>query len=369
LDIKVAVIGGDGIGPEVTAESVKVLEAVGRRFGHRFEWLPGEMGGCAIDRYGTPLPDATLDTILQSDAILFGAAGGPKWDDPSAKTRPEDGLLALRKRLGLFANLRPVKVYPELVAASPLRPELLDGVDMVIVRELTGGLYFGRPKRRWTTSRGRRAVYTLKYAEHEIVRVMRVAFELARVRRKRVHSVDKMNVMESSRLWREIATEVAADYPDVELRHILIDNAAMRIITAPREFDVVVMENMFGDIISDEASVIGGSMGMLPSASLSGLPPAPGTRRRGRTTRALYEPIHGSAPDIAGQGIANPMASILSAAMMLRWSFSLHEEADAIEEAVTAVISEGFRTPDIASPGDRTLGTSEMGDIIAGRVG
>jgi len=307
--------------------------------------------------------------VLGSDAILFGAAGGPKWDDPSAKTRPEDGLLALRKRLGLFANLRPVKVYPELIAASPLRPELLDGVDMMIVRELTGGLYFGKPKRRWTTSRGRRAVDTLKYAEHEIVRVMRVAFELARVRRKRVHSVDKMNVMESSRLWREIATEVAADYPDVELRHILIDNAAMRIITAPREFDVVVMENMFGDIISDEASVIGGSMGMLPSASLSGLPPAPGTRRRGRTTRALYEPIHGSAPDIAGQGIANPMASILSAAMMLRWSFSLHEEADAIEEAVTAVISEGFRTPDIASPGDRTLGTSEMGDIIAGRVG
>ena len=369
MDIKVAVIGGDGIGPEVTAESVKVLEAVGHRFGHGFEWLPGEMGGCAIDKYGTPLPDATLDTILQSDAILFGAAGGPKWDDPSARTRPEDGLLALRKRLGLFANLRPVKVYPELIAASPLRPELLDGVDMMIVRELTGGLYFGKPKRRWTTSRGRRAVDTLKYAEHEIVRVMRVAFELARARRKRVHSVDKMNVMESSRLWREIATEVSADYADVELRHILVDNAAMRIITAPREFDVVVMENMFGDIISDEASVIGGSMGMLPSASLSGLPSVGPAKRGQRGAPALYEPIHGSAPDIAGQGIANPMASILSAAMMLRWSFSLHEEANAVEEAVAAVISEGFRTPDIASPGDRTLSTSEMGDIIAGRVG
>jgi len=369
LDIRVAVIGGDGIGPEVTAESVRVLEAIGRRFGHRFEWGLGEMGGCAIDRYGTPLPDATLDVVLQSDAILFGAAGGPKWDDPAAKTRPEDGLLALRKRLGLFANLRPVKVYPELLSASPLRPELLEGVDMVIVRELTGGLYFGKPKRRWTTSRGRRAVDTLKYTEREIERVMRVAFELARARRRRVHSVDKMNVMESSRLWHEIATETAAAYPDVELRHILIDNAAMRIISAPREFDVIVTENMFGDILSDEASVIGGSMGMLPSASLSSLPGEGSGRRRRRGTPALYEPIHGSAPDIAGQGIANPLASILSAAMMLRWSFGLHEEAHAIEDAVAAVISEGFRTPDIAAPGDRTLSTAEMGAIIAGRVG
>jgi len=368
LEIKVAVIGGDGIGPEVTAESVKVLEAVGRRFGHRFEWLPGEMGGCAIDKYGTPLPEATLEAILQSDAILFGAAGGPKWDDPAAKTRPEDGLLALRKRLGLFANLRPVKVYPELIAASPLRAELLEGVDMVIVRELTGGLYFGRPKRRWTTSRGRRAVDTLKYTEQEIARVMRVAFELARARRRRVHSVDKMNVMESSRLWHEVAAEIAADYPDVELRHILVDNAAMRIITAPREFDVVVMENMFGDILSDEAAVITGSMGMLPSASLSSLPSG-GPARRRRATPALYEPIHGSAPDIAGQGIANPMASVLSAAMMLRWSFGLHEEARSVEDAVTAVISEGFRTPDIAAPGDRVLTCAEMGDILAGRVG
>jgi len=371
LDIRVAVIGGDGIGPEVTAESVKVLEAIGRRFGHRFEWGLGEMGGCAIDRYGTPLPDATLDVVLQSDAILFGAAGGPKWDDPSASTRPEEGLLRLRKRLGLFANLRPVKVFPELISASPLRPELLDGVDMVIVRELTGGLYFGTPKRRWTTSRGRRAVDTLKYAEREIVRVMRVAFEMARSRRKRVHSVDKMNVMESSRLWHEIATEMADEYPDVELRHILIDNAAMQIINAPKEFDVIVTENMFGDILSDEASVIGGSMGMLPSASLSRMPGPAGakSRRRKSDTPAMYEPIHGSAPDIAGQGIANPLASILSATMMLRWSFSLHEEADAIEGAVNGVLSEGYRTADIATGGQEILNTTQMGDLLAGRVG
>ncbi len=370
MDIRIAVLGGDGIGPEVTAESVKVLDAMERRFGHSFSFVMGACGGRAIDEFGTPLPEETLEIIKGCDAVLFGAVGGPKWDDPKAETRPEDGILALRKGLDLFANLRPVKVYPQLIDASPLRPERLDGVDMVIVRELTSGLYFGKPKKRWANSRGRSAVDTLTYREREIDRVARVGFEIARLRRKRLHSLDKMNVLETGRLWREVVTEIGVEYPDVELIHMLADNAAMQLVTNPAEFDVVVTENTFGDILSDEAAVIGGSMGMLPSASLSAIPKPPVNGRRPRRAgkRALYEPIHGSAPDIAGQGIANPIASILSTAMMLRYSFALEEEADSIENAVAAVLADGLRTPDLATTLGGAIGTSDMGDAIAGRV-
>ena len=369
MDIRIAVLGGDGIGPEVTAESIKVLDAVERRFGHTFSFVMGACGGRAIDEFGTPLPDETLDIVKGSDGAEEYCVGGPKWDDPQAETRPEDGILALRKGLDLFANLRPVKVYPQLIDASPLRPERLDGVDMVIVRELTGGLYFGKPKKRWSNSRGRNAVDTLTYREREIDRVARVGFEIARLRRKRLHSLDKMNVLETGRLWREVVTEIGVEYPDVELIHMLADNAAMQLVTNPAEFDVVVTENTFGDILSDEAAVIGGSMGMLPSASLSAIPrPSNGRRPRRAGKRALYEPIHGSAPDIAGQGIANPIASILSTALMLRYSFALEVEALLIENAVAAVLADGLRTPDLATSLGGAIGTSDMGDAIAGRV-
>ena len=369
MDIRIAVLGGDGIGPEVTAESVKILDAIGSRFNHSFSFVTGTCGGRAIDEFGTPLPEETLDIVKGSDAVLFGAVGGPKWDDPLAETRPEDGILALRKNLDLFANLRPVKVYPQLIDASPLRPERLKGVDMVIVRELTSGLYFGKPKKRWASSRGRTAVDTLTYREREIERVARVGFEIASIRRKRLHSLDKMNVLETGRLWREIVTEIGVEYPDIELIHMLADNAAMQLVTNPAEFDVVVTENTFGDILSDEAAVIGGSMGMLPSASLSAIPKTNHTRRPRRAgKRALYEPIHGSAPDIAGQGIANPIASILSTAMMLRYSFALEDEANAVEESVAAVLADGVRTPDLATRLGEAVGTSDMGDAIAGRI-
>ena len=369
MDLKIAVIGGDGIGPEVTAESVKVLDADGRRYGHDFTWRTGEMGGSAIDKYGTALPNDTMDMILGCDAILFGAVGGPKWDDPRAATRPEDGILRIRKELGLFANVRPIRVYPDLMHSSPLRPEILDGVDMVILRELTGGLYFGRPKKRWENARGRRAVDTLSYTEKEIERVVRVGFEMARNRRNKLTSVDKANVLESGRLWRESTAEIHHEYRDVELNHVLVDTAAQLLITNPAQFDVIVTENTFGDILSDEASVLSGSMGMLPSASLTSPPPKKGTRRRRGGKPALYEPIHGSAPDISGHGVANPVASLISSAFMLRWSFGLHEEADAIEKGIDAVMSEGFRTPDIASEGDKCIGTVQFGDMVASAVG
>ncbi|MFW6175158.1 MAG: 3-isopropylmalate dehydrogenase, partial [Chloroflexota bacterium] len=301
--------------------------------------------------------------------VLFGAVGGPKWDDPTAKVRPEDGILKVRKKLGLFANVRPIKLYPDLLESSPLRRDRLEGVDMVILRELTGGLYFGRPKRRWENSRGRRAVDTLAYTEKEIERILRVGFDIARTRKKKLHSVDKANVLESGRLWREIATELAEhDYRDVELVHVLVDNAAMQLVTNPAQFDVIVTENTFGDILSDEASVLSGSMGLLPSASLSAPPPKKGQRKRRGGMPSLYEPIHGSAPDISGQGIANPVASILSSAMMLRWSFGMHEEADAVEQAVDAVMAEGYRTPDIARKGDTCVRTAQFGDMVAGRL-
>ena len=365
MNFSITVLPGDGIGPEVIAEAVKVMNAVGNRFGHTFDTSYGRVGGNAIDDFGTPLPDETVEMCAETDGILFGAVGGPKWDDPRAPTRPEDGILAIRKSLGLFANLRPVKVYPQLINSSPIKPALLEGVDMIIVRELTGGLYFAKPKKRWDTSRGRRGVDTLKYTEQEIERIVRVGFELAQGRRKRLTSVDKANVLETGRLWREIATEVGEDYPDVELEHVLVDAASMQLISNPSHFDVIVAENTFGDILTDEASVLAGSMGMLPSASLSGLPKPSG---RGKRPVSLYEPIHGSAPDIAGQGIANPIGTILSMASMLRYSLGLDAEAEAVEQSVEGVLAEGYRTPDIAGDGGEVRGTTDMGDVIAGRV-
>ncbi len=365
MEFKIAVLPGDGIGPEVIAEAVKVLDAVGRRFGHSFNLERGRVGGNAIDDFGTPLPDATVELCNESDAILFGAVGGPKWDDPDASTRPEDGILAIRKSLGLFANLRPVKVYPALINSSPIKPSLLQGVDMIVLRELTGGLYFAQPKRRWEEEGGRMGVDTLYYTEHEIERIIRVAFELAMGRSKRLTSVDKANVLETSRLWRQVAEEVHEEYPEVELEHILVDAAAMALIRNPAGYDVIVAENMFGDILTDEASVLSGSMGMQPSASLAGLP---GVTENAESAVSLYEPIHGSAPDIAGQGIANPVGMILSAAMMLRHSFGLEDEAEAVERAVEGVLSEGYRTPDIAGDGGDVIGTQRMGTVLAGRV-
>ena len=358
MDYKIAVLPGDGIGPEVTTESVKVLNAIGERFGHTFSYEHGAVGGNAIDDYGNALPDRTLRTAQAADAVLFGAVGGPKWDDPRAKTRPEDGLLAIRQGLDLFANLRPVQVVPQLMDASTLKPSALEGVDFVVVRELTGGLYYGKPKKRWSNSRGRRGVDTMYYSEEFISRVLRVGFELARMRRKKLTSVDKANVLESSRLWREIAMEMGEEYPDVALEHVLVDTAAMQLVRAPSRFDVMVAENTFGDILTDEAAVLSGSMGMLPSASLAGVPEA------GGRAFGLYEPIHGTAPDIAGQGVANPIASILSTAMLLRYSLGLEEAAALVEDAVSRALADGYRSGDIAAPGDNVVGTAQMGDII-----
>ena len=363
MDYKIAVLPGDGIGPEVTNESVRVLNAIGERFGHTFSYEHGAVGGNAIDDYGNALPDSTLRTAKEADAVLFGAVGGPKWDDPRAKTRPEDGLLAIRQGLDLFANLRPVQVVPQLIDASTLKPSVLEGVDFVVVRELTGGLYYGKPKKRWSNSRGRRGVDTMYYSEEFISRVLRVGFELARMRRKKLTSVDKANVLESSRLWREIAMEMGEEYPDVELEHVLVDTAAMQLVRAPSRFDVMVAENTFGDILTDEAAVLSGSMGMLPSASLAGVPEA------GGRAFGLYEPIHGTAPDIAGQGIANPIASILSTAMLLRYSLGLDEAAALVEDAVSRALADGYRSGDIASPGDNVVGTTQMGDIIVSLLG
>jgi 3-isopropylmalate dehydrogenase len=363
VQFNLAVLPGDGIGPEVTAEAVKVLQAIGKKFNHSFNLHYGLVGGVAIDETGTALPEDTLKMCQDSDAVLLGAVGGPKWDDPKAKVHPEDGLLALRKGLGLFANLRPVKVFPALVDATNLKPEVITGVDLIFVRELTGGLYFARPKRQWQTSRGRRATDSMTYSEQEIERIVRVGFELARGRRKKLTSVDKANVLESSRLWRQVAMEVAKDYPDVELEHMLVDACAMRLIQRPANFDVLVTENMFGDILTDEASMLAGSMGMLPSASLAGVP------KEGVRIFGMYEPIHGSAPRRAGLNMANPIATILSIAMMLRYSLGLVQEAQTIEAAVEQVLSEGYRTYDIMGEGKIKVGTKEMGDLIARKVG
>jgi 3-isopropylmalate dehydrogenase len=353
MKAKIAVLSGDGIGPEVVAEGVKVLQAVASRFGHTFELVEGLIGGTAIDRMGRPLPDETLKLCQGSDAVLLGAVGGPKWDDPRAVILPEQGLLGLRHGLGLFANLRPVKAYPDLADASPLKPQVVSGVDLVIVRELTGGLYFGKPQEKRGEPPRREAVDTMFYTEGEIARLMHVAFGLARRRRRKVTSVDKANVLASSRLWREVAHEVAAQYPDVIGEDLLVDTCAMQLIRRPADFDVIATENMFGDILSDEAAMLAGSMGMLPSASL-------GTGRFG-----LYEPVHGSAPDMAGQGVANPLATILSCAMMLRWSLGLECEAAAVEGAVERVLGAGYRTRDILGPKGQLVSTQRMGGLVA----
>jgi 3-isopropylmalate dehydrogenase len=360
MEFDIAVLPGDGIGPEVITQAVKVLQVVGEKFGHKFHFHAGLVGGSAIDKQGTALSEETLKMCKQCDAVLFGAVGGPKWDNLQAKVHPEDGLLALRKELGLFANLRPVKVFPMLVNSTTLKPEVIEDVDLVIVRELTGGLYFGQPKKRWQTPDGRQAVDTLFYSEGEIERILRVGFELARSRSRKLISVDKANILESSRLWRQIAIELSAEYPDIELQHMLVDACAMRLIQRPADLDVLVMENMFGDILTDEASMLAGSMGMLPSASLAGIP----------TGKAfgMYEPIHGSAPRRAGQNMANPIATILSGAMMLRYSLGLESEAQAVENAVLAVLEEGYRTYDIMEEGKLRTGTSEMGDLITERI-
>ncbi len=364
MQFKLAVLPGDGIGPEITAEAVKVLEAVGSRFGHDFNWQWGLLGGVAINETGMALPDDTLKMCRRSDAVLLGAVGDPKWDnDPQARVRPEDGLLALRKGLRLFANLRPIKVFPVLIDAANLKPEVVKEVDFIFIRELTGGVYFGRPRKRWQTSLGRRAVDSMVYSEVEIERILRVGFELARRRLKKLVSVDKANVLESSRLWRQVAMEVAGEYPDVTLEHMFVDACAMRLIQNPTYFDVLVTENMFGDILTDEASMLAGSLGMLPSASLAGIP------QEGTSTFGLYEPAHGSAPRRAGLNMANPIATILSVAMMLRYSFSLLKEAQVVEDAVGKVLSEGYRTYDIMAEGQVKVGTKEMGDLIANKAG
>ena len=362
MQFELVVLPGDGVGPEVTTEGVKVLEAVGKRFDHRFKLHYGLVGGVAIDKEGTALSDNTVRMCQDADAVLLGAVGGPKWDDPLAKVHPEDGLLALRKGLGLFANLRPVKVSPVLVNSTNLKPEVIRGVDFVFVRELTGGLYFARPKRRWKTSRGRRATDSMTYSEQEIERIVRVGFELAKSRRQKLTSVDKANVLESSRLWRQVTMEVAPQYPEVELDHMLVDACAMRLIQNPTYFDVLVTENMFGDILTDEASMLAGSMGMLPSASLAGVP------REGVNIFGMYEPIHGSAPRRAGLDMANPIAIILSVAMMLRYSFGLAAEAQTVESAVDQVLNEGYRTYDIMGEGKTKVGTKGMGDLITEKV-
>jgi 3-isopropylmalate dehydrogenase len=363
---RICLLPGDGIGPEITNEAVKVMQAIGELEDVAFDFHEALLGGIAIDRTGSPLPQGTLAEAHAADAVLLAAIGGPKWDttDPT-KPRPEQGLLGIRKELGLFANLRPVKIFAPLADASSLKPEALADVDMLIVRELTGGLYFGARSRESDApgaatggGAGRRAYDTMDYREYEIERIARVAFEAARGRGGKLHSVDKANVLESSRLWREVVHEVAADYPDVELLDQLVDNTAMQLVRAPAQFDVIVTENMFGDILSDEASMLTGSLGMLASASLG-------------TGTALYEPSHGSAPDIAGKGVANPLATLLSVELMFRHSLDMHDAADRLSAAIGAVLDEGYRTRDIAdaaTTADRIVGTVEMGDLVVAHL-
>ncbi|NSL51569.1 3-isopropylmalate dehydrogenase [Calidifontibacillus erzurumensis] len=353
---KIAVLPGDGIGKEIVAGTVQVMQTIAEQFNHQFEFEYGCIGGEAIDVDGNPLPEETVSLCKNSDAILLGAVGGPKWDNNPPALRPEAGLLAIRKKMGLFANLRPVQAIPSLADASTLKKEVIDGVDLMIVRELTGGIYFGTPRERRIENGKELVVDTLSYTNEEIERIIRKAFDLAMIRRKKVTSVDKANVLESSRVWREIANNVAKDYPEVELEHMLVDNAAMQLIRNPKQFDVIVTENMFGDILSDEASMLTGSLGMLASASLSADGPG------------LYEPVHGSAPDIAGQNKANPLATILSAAMMLKYSFNLIEEGNTIEEAVNQVLEQGYRTADIADGAKYVLTTTEMVEQVIRQI-
>ncbi|HHV28960.1 3-isopropylmalate dehydrogenase [Acetivibrio mesophilus] len=354
----IAVLPGDGIGPEVIEQAIKVIEAVGEKYNHSFELKEGLLGGCAIDSTGEPFPKETLELCKSSDAVLLGAVGGPKWDNLPGDKRPEAGLLGIRGALGLYANLRPAVIYQALKGASPLRSDIVkDGIDIMVVRELTGGMYFGERGRVQTENMGQAAFDTEKYSEFEIERIARLAFETAMKRNKKLMSVDKANVLESSRLWREVVIRVSKDYPEVELNHMYVDNAAMQLVRNPAQFDVIVTSNMFGDILSDEASMITGSIGMLPSASL------------GEGSLGLYEPIHGSAPDIAGQDKANPIATILSVAMMMKYSFGLGEVSDAIENAVISVLDMGYRTADIASADTaNVVGTKEMGRLIISKL-
>ena len=351
MDINLAVVKGDGIGPEIVTEAEKVLNKIGEMFGHTFKYTDILAGGCAIDATGVPLPEESVRIAKESDSVLLGAVGGPKWDTLPGDKRPEKALLGLRSELGLFANIRPAKMHKALADACPLKPEISEnGLDLVIVRELTGGLYFGERGRR---DNGEVAYDELKYSRAEIERIGRVGFELAKKRkRKKVTSVDKANVIETSRLWREVMHELSKEYPEVEFENMLVDNCAMQLVRNPGQFDVIITENMFGDILSDEASMTTGSIGMLPSSSL------------GSTKLGMYEPIHGSAPDIAGKNVANPIATILSCAMMLRDSFDLLDEAECIENAVAEVLNSGYRTADIMSDGGKLLGTREMGDKI-----
>ncbi len=353
---RITVLRGDGIGPEVVGEALKILEAVAVRFGHHFAYQFADIGGCAIDACGEPLPQATIDACLEADSVLLGAVGGPKWDGLPGDKRPEKGLLGIRKALGLYANLRPARLFPQLADASPLRAEIVaQGIDFVVVRELIGGVYFGAHT---TEEVNGELVATdvMPYAEHEIDRIVRVAVDIAHKRGNRLVSVDKANVLDTSRLWRKVAERVAAEHPEIEFSNMLVDNAAMQIVKNPAQFDVMVTENMFGDILTDEASMITGSIGMIPSASL------------GDGTRGLYEPIHGSAPDIAGKDMANPVGAILSAAMMLRYSFDLPEEADAVEAAVAAALDAGLRTADSMAAGCTLAGCRAMGDAITSHI-
>jgi len=351
MNKQIAVLAGDGIGQEIVPQAVKVLKAIGERFGHQFDCVDGEAGGQAIDATGVPLPSETLALARNSDAVLLGAVGGPQWETLEYERRPERALLGLREQLGLFANLRPAKIYSALLGASSLKREVVEGIDILVVRELTGGIYFGKPKGIETTPTGQRGFNTEVYTTEEVTRIADMAFKTARKRRRHVTSVDKANVLESSELWRHVVVAVHQNYPDVELRHMYVDNCAMQLVRNPRQFDVIVTSNLFGDILSDEAAMLTGSIGMLPSASLG-------------STVGMYEPIHGSAPDIAGKNIANPIGTIASIAMMLAYSFDLTKEAEAIDRAIHTTLSQGYRTTDIASPGATILGTKEMGETI-----
>ena len=352
----IAVIRGDGIGPEIVGEAIGVLDAVAAKFGHTFTYQEAPMGGNAIDAFGVPLPDSSLETCLAADSVLLGAVGGPKWDSQPSANRPERGLLKLRGAMGLYSNVRPARMFSDLSAACPLRADIAArGIDFVVVRELIGGVYFGIHSTEEVDGE-QKATDIMAYSEHEIRRVARVAFDMARKRRNRVTSIDKANVLDTSRLWRKTVTEVAAEYPDVELRHMYVDNAAMQMVRDPSQFDVIVTENLFGDILSDEASQITGSIGMIPSSSM------------GDGTRGLYEPIHGSAPDIAGQDKANPIGTILAAAMMLRYSFDMAAEADAVEAAVDKVLKDGYRCGDILGESGTLVGCREMGSLIRQRI-